>query len=186
MKKMFFSSCSLFQASGTWNLGRANTNVKREGTGERKVDGLPFSASATFSQITRFYFRVSFFHILSTRHSYYLNFCCCFLSVIVLLFFLWFFSSVITAASISSSLTSLMRCASQDTCIMYVPVLVHVLNNFNTIKFCSFGVKNYPSLLFMSREPYTVVTYLSLSLSFYCRVAEQAFKTQLSINFWLR
>lgn len=145
-----------------------------------------FSASATFSQITRFYFRVSFFHILSTRHSYYLNFCCCFLSVIVLLFFLWFFSSVITAASISSSLTSLMRCASQDTCIMYVPVLVHVLNNFNTIKFCSFGVKNYPSLLFMSREPYTVVTYLSLSLSFYCRVAEQAFKTQLSINFWLR
>ena len=64
--------------------------------------------------------------------------------------------------------------------------LLHVLNNFNTIKFCSFGVKNYPSLLFMSREPYTVVTYLSLSLSFYCRVAEQAFKTQLSINFWLR
>ena len=87
MKKMFFSSCSLFQASGTWNLGCANTNVKREGTGERKVGGLPFSASATFSQITRFYFRVSFFHILSTRHSYYLNFCCCFLSVIVLLFF---------------------------------------------------------------------------------------------------
>ena len=67
MKKMFFSSCSLFQASGTRNLGCANTNVKREGTGERKVGGLPFSASATFCQITRLYFRVSFFHIRVIR-----------------------------------------------------------------------------------------------------------------------
>ena len=87
MKKVFFSSCSLFQAWGPRNWGSANTNIKREGTGERKVGVLPFSRHRHLFQITRLYFRVSFFHILSNPHSYYLNFCCCFLSVIVLLFF---------------------------------------------------------------------------------------------------
>ena len=42
MKKMLFSPCSLFQAWGPRNWGSANTNIKQEGTGERKNSG-PFS-----------------------------------------------------------------------------------------------------------------------------------------------